>query len=210
MPVSPATENTMSKTDRTRMRLVAAVRKELESNGSFNAAKVAQRAKTSTATFYNHFESQDEAFDSAYRALMDDLVRHVTDGLKVETLLDIGLEDFAALWVAGCVRFFRSNNVLFAVAQAKALSSVEVRRVYADSEKRAIDHCERFVRLGQSAQLFRAGDARDIARAMMILSEGYNNPAVLQMEPGDALHRELSGVIARLLENTNSRSENNT
>ncbi len=201
MSVSPAIESTMSKTDRTRMRLVAAVRKELESVGSFNAEKVARRAKASTATFYNHFESQDEAFDAAYRALMDDLVSHVTEGLKVETLLDIGLEKFAALWVAGCVRFFRSNSVLFAIAQAKALSSAAVRQVYADSEKRAIDCCERFVRLGQSARLFRAGDARDIARAMMILSEGYNNPAVLQMAPGDALHRELSGVIARLLEN---------
>ncbi|WP_372811029.1 TetR/AcrR family transcriptional regulator [Litorivivens sp.] len=204
MTSSPATQGTLSKTDRTRLRLVAAVRKELEGSGSFNAEKVARRAKASTATFYNHFESQDEAFDAAYRALMDDLVRHVTDGLQVERLLEVGLETFAAQWVAGCVRFFRSNSVLFALSQAKALSSAAVREVYADSEKRAIDHCERFVRLGQSARLFRAGEARDIARAMMILSEGYNNPAVLQMAPGDALHRELGGVIARLLENTDA------
>lgn len=201
MPPDSVSEHAMSKTDRTRMRLVAAVREELEQHGSFNAAGVARRAKASTATFYNHFESQDEAFDAAYRALMDDLVRHVTNGLKVERLLETGLAEFASQWVAGCVRFFRSNSVLFAISQAKALNSAVVRQVYADSEKLAIDHCERFIRLGQSAQIFRTGEARDIARAMMILSEGYNNPAVLQMTDGDALHRELSGVVTRLLEN---------
>lgn len=200
MPPEVAASKPISKTERTRIKLVAAVREELENSGDFNAARVAGRAKTSPATFYNHFESKDEAFDAAYVALMDDLVRQVADGLKIELLLEIGLKAFTEQWVMGCVYFFRSNSVLFAMAQARALSSDVVQQVYLESEQRSIDHCERFVQLGQSARLFREGEARDIGRTMMILSEGYNNPAVLRMSEGDALHRELSGVLQRLLE----------
>ena len=189
----------LKKSDRTRLRLVAAVREAVEDGDAFTAERIARRAGSSPATFYNHFKSQDEAFDTAFAALMDELVAMVDEGLRIERVLDLGLSTFAAGWILECVRFFRANSVLFRTAQARSLGSASINDAYESSEARAIARCARFIRHGQAAGLFRRDDADRIAQAMMVTAEGYNNPAVLRMRPGDCLHRELTRALVHLL-----------
>jgi AcrR family transcriptional regulator len=188
------------KTDRTRLRLVAAVRSEFEASGGFTADLVVRRAGSSPATFYNHFASKEDALIAAYSAAMDDLVEFVTRQLQIERILDAGLERFASNWVLQCVAFFRDNSVVFRAAQMQAPLSETLREVYRAHERAALEIYERFVRLGQRAQMIRPGDTSAIAYVMMITSEGYNNPAILRMDAGDALHRELSRAVVRMLE----------
>ena len=82
-------EGGRSKSDRTRLRFVAAIRSELAASGGFTADTVAKRAQTSPATFYNHFSSKDLALASAFAAVMDDLLSMVTHGLRIEPLLQL-------------------------------------------------------------------------------------------------------------------------
>ena len=177
---------------RTRLRLVDAVRDEVAATGGFTAEDVTRRAGSSPATFYNHFPTKDDALLAAFAAAMSDLVTMVDSELRIESLLERGLDDFAAEWVALCAAFFRENCLVFRAAQTRIPVSKSFRAVFREHENAAFERYLRFVRLGQAAQVLREGDAEPIARAMMIASEGWNHPSVLKMEPGDGLHRELA------------------
>lgn len=184
------------KADRTRMRLVEAIREEFASSGGFTADLVARRTGSSSATFYNHFASKDEALLAAFSAAMNDLVAMVASQLQIERILDAGIEDFASEWVLTCVDFFRANSEVFKAAQMQFPRSPKLRKVYRDREQVAFEKYERFVRLGQAARTIRTGDTSAIANVMMIASEGYNNPAILRISRDDGLHIELTRTVA--------------
>ncbi len=187
------------KRERTRNSLISAVRAEIEDSGSFTAEVAARKAGSSPATFFNHFDSKDAAFDAAFESLLDELLAYADAGLKIDYVLEHGLPAFARAWVIGCARFFRNNHVLFGVAQSKLQSAAAIQRIYRRCETDTIACCARFIRLGQAANLFRRSDADSLARAMIIISQGYNNPATLTMAEDDSLHRELSRALVLLL-----------
>ncbi len=197
----------LTKLERTRLRLVDAVRAEIEQEGGFTAEQVARRAETSPATFYNHFANKDIALAAGFAAVMDDLVALVESRLRIEQLLDAGLERFAHDWVLACVAFFRTNSATFRAAQAGFAASDTLRRIYREHEDAALDHYVRFVSLAQRAQAVRADDPRAMAQALMIQNQGLNHPGVLRLEPGGALHRELSRQVVRHLEPEATRTE---
>jgi AcrR family transcriptional regulator len=190
---------TPGKADRTRQRLVAAVRQEVESTGGFTADGVARRVGSSAATFYNHFASKDDALRAAFAAAMAELVEFVSRELQIERVLEAGLDAFALHWAGASADFFRENSVVFRAAGSQLPLSKDLREVYRAQEEAALERYERFVRLGQTARLIRAGDASAIAQALMIFSEGWNNPRVLKMKTQGALHRELAGSVVRML-----------
>jgi hypothetical protein len=154
------------KSDRTRLRLVAAIRDEYAATGDITA----------------------------------DLVDLVAGQLQIERVLDVGLDRFAAEWVLACVEFFRENSMVFSAAQMQLRRSAKLREIYRDSEDAAFEKYDRFVRLGQAARTVRTGDASAIATAMMIESQGYNNPAVLRMNTDDTVHIELTRTVVKMLE----------
>ena len=162
----------LGKAARTRLRLVEAVRREIEDEGAISAEAVARRADSSPATFYNHFSSKDEAVLAAFDAAMADLVAFVETRLRVEAALEHGLTPFLRGWLTECVGFFRTNSLVFGAARALSPSSAELRRVFADRESEALVHYTRFVRLGQRAGLVRAGDPAALAEAWMLATQG--------------------------------------
>jgi AcrR family transcriptional regulator len=196
----------MKKVDRTRLRLVQAVRSEVEATGSFTAEVVARRAGSSPATFYNHFASKEEALAAVFGAAMDDLVAFVRAQLMIERVLEFGLESFASQWVLACCAFFRENSMVFAAAQMQFPVSKSVREIYREQERAASERFVRFVRLGQAAQVIRRGDTDAMGQAMMVTAQGWNNPAVLRMKEGDALHGELVRTVVRMLGTEEARS----
>jgi AcrR family transcriptional regulator len=199
-PSAPSQPRSGGKTDRTRLRLVAAVREEYEASGGFTADGVARRAGSSPATFYNHFASKEDALRAAFSSAMDDLVAFVGGELRIERVLEFGLDQFASEWVKACSMFFRDNSAVFRAAQMQLPVSKTLRESYRDHEIAAFKQYMRFVRLGQKARCFRKGDAAAIANVMMIASQGYNNPTILRMKSGDALHVELSRTVIQMLE----------
>ena len=195
MPMVPG----VGKLERTRRRLVQALREEIAATGNFSAAGVAARAGTSAATFYNHFASQDDALIAAYESLMQDLVALVGDQCRIERLLDLGLRDFLAEWLERAVTFFRDNSALFRLAQAATTTSRGMRDVFRRYEAQALEHYERFIQLGQAANRIREGDRASMARVLLVMSESWNHPMMRSAEPGSAFHHEWTESLARTL-----------
>jgi AcrR family transcriptional regulator len=187
------------KIDRTRHRFVAAIRSELALTGLFTADTVAKRAKTSPATFYNHFSSKDVALASAFEAAMDELLAMVNSGLQIEHLLQQGLTEFCAEWAQVCAEFFSSNATLLAVVQAEAPASEELRRIFASRQHESLVRYERFIELGQLAQVIRAGDINVMAKLLLINNQSWNHPFLRQVKPSDALYQEMTHMMVQLL-----------
>lgn len=187
------------KIDRTRHRFVAAIRSELATTGLFTADTVAKRAKTSPATFYNHFSSKDVALASAFEAAMDELLVMVGSGLRIEHLLQQGLNDFCSGWAKVCAEFFRSNATLLAVVQAEAPGSEELRQIFASRQHESLVRYERFVELGQLAQVIRPGDTNVMAKLLLITNQSWNHPFLRQAQPSDALYQEMTHMMVQLL-----------
>ena len=195
-----ASDPTSPKLERTRLRLVAAVRSEIEaSGGTFTTESAARRAGSSPATFYNHFPSKGAALTAAYEALMGELVEFVRGHLRIERALEMGLEPFVADWLLAVAAFFRTNSHVFRAAQATLPTSKGMRDVFREHETAAFECYRVFVSLGQAASLVRPGDTDAIAQVLMVTSEGWNHRSVLEMEANSPLHEELTRSVVRML-----------
>jgi AcrR family transcriptional regulator len=189
----------LGKLERTRQLLVSAIREEIDTTGDFTAERVTQRAGTSTATFYNHFASKDDALLAAYDALMCDLKATVVECCRIETLLDAGLRHFASRWLMTTAAFFAGNAALFRLAQASIERSREMRDLFRHHEEQVIQVFRRFIELGQSAQVVRPGDSLAMAQVLAVVSEGWYHPLIQKIQPGSPLHDEMTGALVRVL-----------
>ena len=189
----------LPKAERTRLRLVQAVRDEIGSTGAFTADLAARRAGSATATFYNHFPSKEVALQAVYVELMEELVETVERMLRIERVLEVGLDVFVGEWVLVVASFFRRNARVFSAAQVALPDSKAMREIFRDREAAALEVYARFVRLGQAARVLREGDVAAMAQVMMVTSEGWLHPSVQTIEAGDAFHTELTGSVVRML-----------
>ena len=187
------------KAERTKRLFVAALRSELASTGGFTAESVAKRAQTSPATFYNHFQSKEVALAAAFESAMDELVEIVHIGLRIDRLLQKGLEGFCADWAEVCANFFRSNAQLLVLVQAEVRTSETLRDIFANRQLEALQIYEEFIELGQLARVIRAGDAAAIAQMLLIANQTWNHPFLMQAREGDPLHAEMTRVMIQLL-----------
>jgi AcrR family transcriptional regulator len=196
-PVTPG------KAQRTYASLAAATATEIAENGSFTAERVAARAGTSVATFYAHFSSKDGALVAAFARVMDELTALVERELSLERLLDEGLGNLCRSFVEAGVGLFREHALVFRVALARVPESRPLRDVYRQHERAAHDRYRRFVELGQAAGRVRPGDPEALALALLVLTEGLNNPRLLGASDATAGSSAASsglGEIARALE----------
>ena len=187
------------KIERTRLKLVNAVRDEVKSSGDFNAEQVARRAGISPATFYNHFATKDQALIAAYENMMDNLVDLVANRCRIEKLLDQGMHDFMAEWVLSTTGFFSENASLFRLAQAAFGRSKDMRTLFREHEAAVIEHHRRFIELGQAARAIRQGNQLSMAQMLTVFSESWHHSLVQNLKAGDALHEELTRSLVRML-----------
>ena len=203
----PQTDNSVTeavrptgKLARTRHKLVQAVREEIAENGGFSAERVALRAGTSTPTFYNHFATKDDALAAAYEQMMVGVVDMAQRKCQIERLLDEGLQVLVADWVLMTGAFFRENVRLSRLAQAAIDRSKTMRDLFRDHEARTIEVYRRFIELGQAACAIRQGNPDAMASALTITAQSWHHQLVQNIEAGDELHRELTGMIVAMLQ----------
>ena len=187
------------KAQRTRARLVEATEAEISESGFFTAERVAARAGTSVATFYSHLPTKDDALTAAFSGVMDALVAVVDEHLKVERLLDRGLEGVSRDFVAACLDFFTARSLVFRCALARMPEHRPLREVYRAHESEAFSRYTRFVELGQAAGKIGSGNAETLARTLLVLSQGLNNPLALGLTESDPLGDQLARLVEILL-----------
>lgn len=195
-----ATVQPMSQTTRrTHERLVRATREEIEATGSFSAERVALRSGHSVATFYCYFPTKVDALAAAFQLAMEDLLVFCEREFGVETLLEAGLETRCQQLTTATVRFFQKNRRVFRCALAAIPTNARLGEIYRASDRGSLKVMQRFVLLGQGAGLIREGDPKAIGRALLVLLQGLNNPAVLRTRARDPLRRELAATLHQLL-----------
>ena len=193
-------ERPTGKLARTRNKLVRAVREEIAEHGGFSAERVALRAGTSTPTFYNHFATKDDALAAAYEQMMLGVVELAQRKCQIERLLDEGLQTLVADWVLMTGAFFRENVRLSRLAQAAIDRSKTMRDLFRDHEARTIEVYRRFIELGQAACAIRQGNPDAMASVLTITAQSWHHQLVQNVEAGDDLHRELTGMIVGMLQ----------
>ena len=204
-PRGPTTARTATartaRSRRTRAALTAAERAELNRSGSVTADDVAANAGCSTATFYSHFATKDDALTAAFESVLDDLATLSGQLLDIELVRRRGLSSTIADMVDGQARFFRTEALIFRSAIARLPEHRPLRELYRAAESASLDRLCIFVAEGQRLDLLRPGNTRVMAETLLVLSQGINNPRVLRPDAG-ALRDELAQAIIAVLTDT--------
>ena len=195
---SPRTGQTLTaRSRRTRVALVAGVRAELQSSGTFTAETVAVRAGCSSATFYSHFGNKNDALAAGFTQTLDDLVDGIAERLTVEALT-ADLDGTVHAFVEWQADFFRVESLVFRTAISQLPSHRPLRHAYRRAEERTLELLtERFAELAEAGTIPTA-DPERVAEAFMVASQGVNNPRALRTDADD-LRRSLSTGIAAML-----------
>ncbi|MGH0037862.1 MAG: TetR/AcrR family transcriptional regulator [Myxococcota bacterium] len=201
MPASPrpSLAPLSRRTERTHQRLVRATRDVIAESGSFTAERVSARAGLSPATFYVYFPNKDEALVGAFSSVLDDLVDFADATFRVERLLEHGLEPLSRLWAREVAGFFEQHTLVFRCALARLPESAGLRASYREHEQAVFERYARFIDLGQRAGRIREGHPTPLARGLLVLTQGLNNPLVLGRDPADPLFDELGRSLCALL-----------
>lgn len=197
--VTPISAPPVGKLERTRQRLVRAIREEVNATGNFSAETVAARAGISTATFYNHFSTRDAALLVSSETVLGELMEIVRDQCCIEKLLDQGLYDFAYGWVERAIPIFRNDACLLRLLGAATGGCAEMKALARRHQDGLLGIYTRFIELGQAASVIRQGDNTAIAQVLLVTAESWNHPLMQQLEPGSAFHHEMTETLARIL-----------
>ena len=197
------------KARRTYQKLVEATCAEIAASGSFSAERVAARANASPATFYAYFSTKDAALAAAFSLVLDRLVEWLEQRLSIEALLENGIRKFCHDFVVGATDFFTHDSLVFRCALARLPEDRAMRETYREHERLAFQHYERFIALAQSAGKVRRDDPTQMARALLVLTQGLNNPMTLGLDAADPLLQELADALAGLLSPTERLEDSN-
>ena len=197
--MASSVQNRSRTTQRTHERLVEATRAEIEATGSFTADRVAERAGTSTATFYSYFPAKRDALCAAFGVVMNELLEFCDRELAIDRFLENGLAPQSRHLAGAAAEFFRHNEHVFRAALVAMPESKALRKQYRDCERDALAIHERLIVLGQKAGLIRKAEPRPLARALLVLLQGLNNPAVLKTRSRDPLLEALGNAIFAFL-----------
>lgn len=185
---------------RTRRALVGAVRVELERRGAFQAEGVVERAECSVATFYGHFPTKDDALAEAFESSLDDLLTLCERWLDASCLGDATLDQLLGGFTDDLVSYFRRSSLLWRAALGRMAESRRVRSVYQRADRRSLETVQRFVLVGQEAGLIRAGDARRLASALVVIAQGLHNPHLLRPGADVGIRSEVANAMVALLD----------
>lgn len=196
--IADASRPSGGKAQRTYDRLAAATLDEINAHGSFTAEAVARRAESSPATFFSYFPTKDDALAAAFSLALDELVRVAESGLRIEDLLDRGLEPVCGDFVDQVVSYFTRYALMFRAALVQLPQNKSIRDTFRDHQARTLAHYVRFIELGQKSGFMRKGDKNTLANTLMVMTQGLNNPLLTGRKQAK-LHRELArGLILHL------------
>jgi AcrR family transcriptional regulator len=187
---------------RTRAAIVAAVREELRRSSGFSVDAVVARAGCAPATYYAHFPSKDDALAEAFALVLADLERVFIEAFDVDSLRELGEVAFASRAEADSVRFFRSEALVFRAALARLPENRSIRDRYRAAEQATLRHITRFLSEAQAAGLVPGPAAAKRASAVVVLTQGLNNPRLLRTAADDPVHEMLAGALASVLVGT--------
>ncbi len=192
---SPATERSR----RTRGGLVQATHDEVARTGQRDVAAIAPTAGVTPATFYAHFDTHDDASADAVSISLSLVVDSLERNFSVEALLDKGLASVAEGLIRDLVAVFGVEALVMRTAVARIPHDRGMRDVYRNHEVASREHLTRHIELGQRAGMLRAGDPEERAKAMLVVTQGLNNPLLFGKAVPEALIDDLGRAAIAVL-----------
>lgn len=184
---------------RTRRALVEAVRVELQERGSFQAEGVVARAECSVATFYGHFPTKDDALAEAFESSLETLLALCDEWLDDGRLRNARLDQVLSGFADELVSYFRRSSLLWRAALGRMAESRRVRSVYRQADRRSLESAQRFVAGGQQRDMIRAGEARVLASALVVIAQGMHNVHLLRPGADVRIRAEVARAMTALL-----------
>jgi AcrR family transcriptional regulator len=167
-----------AKSQRTRETLVRSAHHCVSKTGELSPDQVARHAGVSTATFYSHFASKDEAIAAALGVALAETSERGIAPLNIEQLLDDGLEATVRAAISETVAGFREHHRVLRLGLSRLPHDRSIRQVYRERERESLARLRRFLELAQAAERVRAGDPDAMAGALLISLLGLNNPVI--------------------------------
>jgi len=186
---------------RTRSSLLTAAHASIAATGDLSPERVAGDAKVSTATFYTHFASKDEAIAAILDVALADVNGRGTQVLTIEHLLDHGLEATIRAALTGGIAGFREQHRVFRLALSRLPHARSIRDVYRRHEQEAHANLRRFLQLATAADQIRPGDLDAMTAVLLVTLQGLNNP-LLRRPEGEELLDELTRQVTGWLQPT--------
>ncbi len=193
---APATERSR----RTRAQLAGAAHEVVAREGAVLADRIAADAGVSTATFYAHFETHDDALAAALDLALSAVVDAAEARFHLEALLDRGVAAVAAEVVAAMHEVFRTEGPVLRVALARLPVHAGLRQVYRHHESRSLDHLVRQLDLAQKAGVVGGGPVVNRATSLLVVLQGINNPLLTKRHLEPSVAADLTRSIVALLE----------
>lgn len=192
---APATERSR----RTRADLAKATHDVLARDCNLNADAIASAAGCSTATFYAHFETHDDALAAALDLSLTAVVGAAERLFHIEVLIENGLEAVVDDLVTGTHEVFRSEGPVMRAALARLALHRPTREVYRGHEARSLEHLRRHIELGQKAGILRGGPPVPRATSLLVLLQGIHNPILTRKRIDPLIAGDLHRAIFALL-----------
>lgn len=184
---------------RTRAAIVDAVREELRRTGAFTVDRVVERVGCAPATYFTHFASKEDALAVAYGGVLADLERLTIELFDVDELRLLGPRAFATFAERELVRFFQAEWRTFNAALARISENRGVRDRHRAAEDAIHGHVARFLAAAERAGIVPGPAAASRASAVIVLTQGFNNPHLLRARADDPMHAVLANSLATAL-----------
>lgn len=194
---APAT----ARSRQTRADLAGATHDELAYHGTLNVDAVAKAAGVSTATFYSHFATHDDAIATALDISLASVVDVAVRLFHIEALIEAGLSKVIDDLVVAMHKVFSDESLVMRVALARLPVHQPIRDIYRLHEARSLEHITRQIQLGQKAGILRSGNHQQRAITLLVLLQGLHNPLLTKKRIDGVvatdLHRAIQAVLSQ-------------
>lgn len=174
----------------TRSELARAAHDQIARTGSLDAPAIAAAAGVSTATFYVHFATHDDAIAAALDITLAAVVDVARRLFNIETLLERGVVPVIDEVVRDIHAIFHAESQVSRMAIGRFAHHPGIYDVYRYHENAGFDHLTRQIELAQRAGLLAAGTPAHRATCALVLMQGINNPLLTKshLDPEVATH----------------------
>jgi len=193
---APAT----ARSKRTRANLATAAHAELAKTASLSADAIAERADVSTATFYSHFATHDDAIAAALDISLTAVVGVAEELFHIEALIDNTLAGVIDELIRGMHNVFRNESLVLRAALARLPHHKGIRQIYRTHEIRSLEHLTRQSELGQKAGLLRQGHYERQATSVLVLLQGLHNPLLTKKQIDAEVVADLQRALFAVLD----------
>lgn len=177
----------------------------LLTDGGYPAATttaVAEEAGVATGTVYLYVDDRDELLAAAFRRRLEELIADLETTLTADALLDDGLDEVLHRALGVVLDHYGAHAATLRTALAHLPASPRIRTVYWEAHARTEAVLVPFVRRAQTAGAIRQADAEVLARTLLVIVQGANDPLLLgapRSPQALAIRAELERALVALL-----------